>query len=150
MVIKQLLYLALMLAAAVAGARGDPGFLANTNYFLNAEQLKSNVSSGALGNSNAAERVALHFEYAMHDEVSAGRWLAICSENGSARCQFLLYSKLKVASDLISQSRALFWLRKAAVNRDEGAMTMLELCGSLEKLVSYYDGSRPCYGPDSE
>jgi TPR repeat protein len=80
------------------------------------------IDSALAGSPASASKLA---QYYKDDERVISYWRQIAAENGDPIQQYNLWFDLKQKSDLLSQKRALYWLRRSAAAGDKTAAEAL-------------------------
>ncbi|MGO4703403.1 tetratricopeptide repeat protein [Dyella sp. 2RAB6] len=85
------------------------------------------------GSGEAALRLSLYYASVKLDFDRSEYWTTIAAENGNAVAQYNVWVQLSESSNADDKKRAIFWLRKSAMQGDPDAKLELQ---KIEKSIS--------------
>ncbi|NII72722.1 TPR repeat protein [Dyella sp. SG562] len=85
------------------------------------------------GAGEAALRLSMYYASVKLDLDRSDYWMTIAAENGNAVAQYNVWARLSESSNADDKKRAIFWLRKSAMQGDPDARLELQ---KIEKSMS--------------
>jgi TPR repeat protein len=119
--------------------------LHNSNI-IPSDELSQKMLDALSGDPDAANRIADHYGFGIHDDHESIKWDIIGAENGHYESQYGLTIRLLNNRDDDSRVRGIFWLYGMAQNNYRETNAWLERCGySLDTARPPDDSRFPDY-----